>query len=79
MQNEIDCVVAYTNAVFDRYKESNDWAADINQMLLLISYLLEWMSEWLLSNPSAKWEIFQVYHGENKLHFNEVMMISALY
>jgi hypothetical protein len=41
MQSEIDCVVVYTNAVFDWYKESNDWAADINQMLLLILYLLE--------------------------------------
>jgi len=23
--------------------------------------------------------IFQPYHGENKLHFNELMMMSALY
>ena len=22
----------------------------------------------------AKWTIFQLYHGENKLHFDEVMM-----
>jgi hypothetical protein len=35
------------------------------------------MSEWLLFN--ANWAIFQLYHGENKLIFNEMMMRSALY
>jgi hypothetical protein len=34
-------------------------------------------SEWLMFN--AKWPIFQLYHGENKLIFNEMMMRSALY
>ena len=34
------------------------------------------MSEWLLFN--ANLVIFQLYHGENKLIFNE-MMISTLY
>jgi len=34
-------------------------------------------SEWLLFN--ANWAIFQLYHGENKLIFNEMMMRSALY
>ena len=33
------------------------------------------MSEWLLLNASS--EIFQLYHGENKLNFNEMMMRSA--
>ena len=33
------------------------------------------MNEWLLFN--IKWEVFQLYHGDNKLHFEE--MISALY
>ena len=37
----------------------------------------EWASEWLLFN--ANWAIFQLYHGENKLIFNEMMMRSALY
>jgi hypothetical protein len=27
----------------------------------------------------AKWAIFQLYHDENKLHFDEMMMNSALY
>jgi hypothetical protein len=32
------------------------------------------VNEWLLFN--AKWEVFQLYHGENKLHYAEMMMIS---
>jgi hypothetical protein len=35
------------------------------------------LSEWLLFN--AKSVIVQLYHGENKLIFNEMMMRSALY
>jgi len=27
----------------------------------------------------TKGTIFQLYHGENKLHFNKMMMMSALY
>jgi hypothetical protein len=33
------------------------------------------MSEWLLFNS----EIVQLYHGKNKLIFNEMMMRPALY
>jgi hypothetical protein len=33
--------------------------------------------EWLLFN--RKWAIFQLYHGENKFIFIEMMMMSALY
>ena len=36
-----------------------------------------WVSEWLLFNTNSA--IFQPYHGENKLIFNEMMMRSALY
>jgi len=35
------------------------------------------VSEWLLFN--AKWAIFQLYHGERKDLFGEMMMVSALY
>jgi hypothetical protein len=35
----------------------------------------EWMSKWLLLNANSA--IFQLYHGENKLIFNEMMMRSA--
>ena len=37
----------------------------------------EWVSGWLLF--SANSAIFQLYHGENKLFFNEMMVRSALY
>ena len=37
----------------------------------------EWVSEWLLFNVSSA--IFQLYYGENKLIFNEMMMRSALF
>ena len=32
-------------------------------------------SEWLLFN--ANWAIFQLYHSENKLHFDEMMSIKC--
>jgi hypothetical protein len=35
-----------------------------------------WQSEWLLFNANSA--IFQLYHGENKLIFNEMMMRSTL-
>ena len=44
------------------------------------SNINEWVNEWLFFN--AKWEIVQLYFIENKLHFDEMMMIiimSTLY
>ena len=39
---------------------------------------LSWFRNvWLLVN--AKWVIFQPYHGDNKLHFDEMMLLSTLY
>jgi hypothetical protein len=35
------------------------------------------MSEWLLFNANSA--IFQLYYGENKLIFNEMIMKSALF
>ena len=35
------------------------------------------VSEWLMFNTNST--IFQLYHGENKLIFNEMMIRSALY
>ena len=37
----------------------------------------EWVNEWLLFNANSA--IFQLYHGENKFIFNEMMKRSALY
>ena len=35
------------------------------------------LNEWLLFNDNSA--IFQLYHGENKFNFNEMMMKSTLY
>jgi hypothetical protein len=35
-----------------------------------------WVSEWLLFNANSA--IFQLYHDETKLIFNEMMMMSTL-
>jgi hypothetical protein len=40
-------------------------------------WVSEWVSEWVLFNANSA--IFQLYHGENKLIFNEMMMRSAVY
>ena len=42
----------------------------------LTSEIWSQMSEWLLFNSNSA--IFQLYYGENKLIFNEMMMRSAL-
>ena len=36
-----------------------------------------WVSEWLLFNANSA--IFQLYHGENKIIFNEMMMNAIVY
>ena len=35
------------------------------------------LSDWLLFN--TKWAVFQLCHGDIKLDFNEMMMMSTLY
>jgi len=45
----------------------------LNDLFLILPTL----SEWLLFNANSA--IFQLYHGENKLNFNEMMMRSTLY
>jgi hypothetical protein len=48
-----------------------------NYITLLWTNVIITMSDWLLFNNSSA--IFQKYHGENKLIFNEMMMRSALF
>jgi hypothetical protein len=48
----------------------------ITQITELPDFQYYHMSEWLFNVNSA---IFQLYHGENKLIFNEMMMMSALF
>ena len=37
----------------------------------MLSFTIYIVREWLLFNPNS--EIFQLYHGENKLMFNDMM------
>jgi hypothetical protein len=39
-------------------------------------HVIKWVSEWLLFNANSV--IFHLYHGENKLIFNEMMMKFAV-
>ena len=47
------------------------------QTSLFLDLVSLWVSEWLLFNANSV--IFQLYHGENNLIFNEMMMMSTLY
>ena len=58
-------------------KNQQKWYIDVNHLYIVYLYVLEWVSEWLLFNANSA--IFQLYHGENKLIFNEMMMMSALF
>ena len=47
------------------------------QLCILVYHTDARMWEWLLFNTT--WEFFTLYHGENKLHFEEMMMMYTLY
>ena len=56
------------------------WAKSLNSLYVTVKNIFKmWVSEWLLFNTNSA--IFQllVYHGENKLIFNEMMTRSILY
>ena len=38
-----------------------------------------WVSEWVIVDLNANLIFLQLYHGENRLIFNEMMMRSTLY
>jgi hypothetical protein len=44
-------------------------------IIFVYFYLIVKVNEWLLFNSA----IFQLYHDENKLIFNEIMIRSTLY
>jgi hypothetical protein len=58
---------------------SNLYASILGQIKSchLLQYWVILGSEWLLFNANS--DIFQLYHGENKLIFNEMMKRSTLY
>jgi hypothetical protein len=59
----------------------NQCLSPVNLMSLILVHVIlcdgDYESEWLLFNANST--IYQLYHGENKLIFNEMMMKSALF
>ena len=56
------------------------WRLSLSVSIKYISVwriLSEWVSEWVLVN--VEWAICQLHHGENKSHFNEMMLHFTLY
>jgi hypothetical protein len=49
----------------------------VSKHIYYSGWVIEWVSEWLLFNANSA--MFQLYHGENKLTFNKMMMRYALY
>ena len=64
----LNICVPYSNTKDDNFK---------NVAMLIVYMIVIWVSQWLLFNANS--EIVQLYHGENKLIFNEMMMRSTLY
>ena len=62
------CQIIYTIIITKRIKKKTNERRNRT---------INFVSKWLLFNVNAA--IFQLYHGENKLIFNEMMMKSALY
>ena len=52
----------------------SEWVSEGVNMLLN-----ELLSEWVCPLLNTKWPSIQLYHGENKLHVDEMMMMSILY
>jgi hypothetical protein len=59
---------------FNIHRFSDIWNIFKRKYEVLICIILEWVSEWLLFNANSA--IFLLYHGENMLIFNEIMMSS---
>ena len=47
--------------------------------IFLNEFMSEWVSEWVIVDLNANLIFLQLYHGENRLIFNEMMMRSTLY
>jgi hypothetical protein len=55
------CTWASAWVIDDAHEWESDWL-----------HMSEWVSEWLLFNANSA--IFQLYHGDNKLIFNNIMI-----
>ena len=62
----------YSPIIYDHFTNQFDHFINV-----FTYHIWHWVSEWLLFNANSA--IFQLYHGKNKLIFNEMMMKSVLY
>ena len=67
--------ISYGQSITKHYFTS--YSNDFINIILIINGQNLRVSELLLLNANSA--IFQLHHGENKLSFNEMMMMSALY
>jgi hypothetical protein len=69
------CRKKIANASLPTYPLFKLWVEEGSNQLFF-SMALYHVNIWLLFN--AMWAIFQFYHGKNKVHFDELMMMSVL-
>jgi hypothetical protein len=74
-QGHLPCLYNHNILIYLR-KWLTTWTF-CQRSIISVQFMSEWVSEWLLFNANSA--IFQLYRGENKLIFNEMMMISVLY
>ena len=60
-----------------RGEEANHYNTDVDRQNSSIATYAYMISEWLVFNANSA--IYQLYHGENKLIFNEMKVRSTLY
>jgi hypothetical protein len=75
-----DIMVTIYIYIFTYFKPSNRISGIMVSVLTLSMNFMAWLeyvSEWLLLNANSA--IFQLYHGKNKLVFNEIMMRFVLF
>ena len=70
-------VTAYDNLLVYRRLSLNSGAICITSLSLRVQMSAVKVNEWLFFNATSA--IFLLYHGENKVIFNEMMMRSALF
>ena len=76
-RNESVCNNRGTNFTLILEKYGEPVMDDLFVFFFFFFIVLFWVNEWLLFNANSV--IFQLYYGENKLIFNEMVMKSALY
>jgi hypothetical protein len=47
----------------------------VDEIFFYLHLITKWVSKWIFFN--AKWAIFPLYRGENKLHLDEMMLMMS--